>query len=401
MTSPTLSVEQPRHRFAFRSGELLAIALFWAFIAGMTVASRLLDPRPPNQPEVVTNALVRLALTEYLIWAALTIPIFWLADRARLDGPNRIAVAIGMIAIGLAVAVGVDSIIASMRAELFAGIRPLGRGFRRPPFGLGGTRTLRFLDDFIVYIAVFSTGVARSYVLRFQARREESARLQAQKASLEARLAEARLTALQAQLDPHFLFNTLHAVSALVERDPSGVRRMISRLSELLRHTLESNREAEVSLQREVALARQYIDIMRIRFQGQLQMDIDAPEQLENALVPQLILQPLIENAIKHGASKVTSGHVRAIVARDDGDLVIRVTDNGPGVTNGQMPESPGVGLRNTRERLAELYGTRQSLTLQPGSPDGTVVEVRLPYHTVPIRPASGVQAVLTGDRHG
>jgi LytS/YehU family sensor histidine kinase len=301
-----------------------------------------------------------------------------------------------MIAVGLIVAVAVDAAIATMRMYLFEGIRP-PRPRRFPPLpfsAVRGVQTFQFLDDFIVYIAIFSTGVARSYVLRFQARREESARLQAQKASLEARLAEARLTALQAQLDPHFLFNTLHAVSALVERDPGGVRRMISRLSELLRHTLESNREAEVSLQREIALANQYMEIMRIRFQGHLDMQIEAAPELEGALVPQLILQPLIENAIKHGASKMTEGRVRASVVRDNGDLVIRVSDNGPGVRSGHMPESPGVGLRNTRERLSELYGDRQSLTLGAPSAEGTVVEVRLPYHTEPIRAASAAQTV-------
>ena len=120
----------------------------------------------------------------------------------------------------------------------------------------------------MVYLAVFAAALARDYFLRYQARLEETTQLQAQAAKLEAQLADARLTALRSQLNPHFLFNTLNAISSLVERDPRGVRKMIARLGELLRHTLEETESQEIALERELELLRRYLEIMEVRFQG-------------------------------------------------------------------------------------------------------------------------------------
>jgi len=262
-----------------------------------------------------------------------------------------------------------------------------------------GLARLWFLDDLTVYFAVLAAGIARDIFARYRARHDETVRLTAQAAQLQAQLAEARLAVLSAQLNPHFLFNTLHAVSSLVERDPRGVRRMIARLSELLRVTLESPNEQEIPLSRELALLQLYVDIMQVRFQGRLIVEIDADENVMDALVPSFVLQPLVENAVMHGVSKVEGGgriDLRAHRAGDD--LVITVRDNGPGIDvtvptiesrltpdlprDDGAPGSGGVGLSNTRARLQQLYGVDQQLSLRPGAGGGTVAEIVLPYHT-------------------
>jgi LytS/YehU family sensor histidine kinase len=207
-------------------------------------------------------------------------------------------------------------------------------------------------------------------------------------------LAEARLAVLSAQLNPHFLFNTLHAVSSLVERDPRGVRRMIARLSELLRVTLEGTKEQEIPLSRELELLRLYLDIMQVRFQGKLAIEMDIDDDVTDALVPSFVLQPLVENAVMHGVTKLEGeGRIELRARRSGDDLIITVRDNGPGIDAAAQrrpealdhprgPGSGGVGLRSTRARLEQLYGAEHTLSLRPAPDGGAVAEVVLPYHT-------------------
>jgi LytS/YehU family sensor histidine kinase len=259
-----------------------------------------------------------------------------------------------------------------------------------------GLVRLWFLDDLTVYFAVLAAGIARDIFARYRARHDETVRLTAEAARLQAQLAEARLAVLSAQLNPHFLFNTLHAVSSLVERDPRGVRRMIARLSELLRVTLEGTNEQEITLERELQLLQLYVDIMQVRFQGRLVVDTHVDDSVLDALVPNFVLQPLVENAVMHGVSKVEgTGRIELRARRAGDDVVITVQDNGPGVdttepTNGaarraetETPGSGGVGLSNTRARLEQLYGREHRFSLHRASEGGTVAEIVLPYHTV------------------
>jgi LytS/YehU family sensor histidine kinase len=235
------------------------------------------------------------------------------------------------------------------------------------------------LNDFIIYLGVVAAGLARAFSLRYRAQREESMRVAAQ---LRAQLAEARLDALRMQLDPHFLFNTLHAISSLVERDPRGVRRMISRLSELLRHTIEGPNEQETTLREELDLLRRYLEIMEVRFQGRLEISTDVQERALDALLPNLILQPIVENAIKHGVNKIEGTGRIALRGRiDGGELVLSVENNAPLTEAGP---GTGVGLSNTRARLAHLYGDEQRFELRgvDGVTPTTIAEIRLPYHT-------------------
>jgi two-component system, LytTR family, sensor kinase len=199
--------------------------------------------------------------------------------------------------------------------------------------------------------------------------------------ALQAQRAQARLDVLRTQLNPHFLFNTLNAVSALVERDPRGARRMIARLSDLLRYTLEESTEQEVPLHRELDLLGEYIELMQIRFQDRLTVTMDVAPDVRNALVPNLILQPIVENAMKHGIGRITGAGTIVLRARREGDtLAIAVTDNGPGPGGGEE----GVGLTNTNARLRQMYGESYSVALQPAPPRGTEARVVIPFHLTP-----------------
>jgi signal transduction histidine kinase len=239
---------------------------------------------------------------------------------------------------------------------------------------------LWFIYDLLIYLIVLMAGFARTYYAQKKARQEEAERLEERAESLESQLTEARLEALRMQLNPHFLFNTLHAVSTLVDRDPAGVRRMIARLSELLRHVLDEEAPQEVPLSEELDFLEDYLEIQSIRFQGDLDTRIDVPPDIRDAQVPNLLLQPVVENAIKHGASQVRGVGRIDIRGRRDGDrLVLTVEDNGPGLPAAQ---EDGLGLRNVRARLQALYGDEQALRLSSTPEEGTRATLELPYHT-------------------
>jgi two-component system LytT family sensor kinase len=371
-----------------RRSELLVVLAFWTFLALLSAANAVLDPRARGLESALSSGPVALAFAESYLWAALTPVVFWLGGRFGVERSNWVSRLVLFLGVGIVIAMGVEMLLAYLRSEF---VFPVRRrlSFRFSP--MFGVTRLFWLDDLMVYFAVLAAGVARTYFFRYRARQEEAARLQAQTALLQAELAEARLAALQTQLNPHFLFNTLHAVSSLVERDPRGVRRMIARLSDLLRFTLERTDQQEVALEQELAFLDRYLEIMQIRFQGRLEVKTHLDEGVADALVPTLILQPLVENAVKHGVSKVDASGRIEISARRAGDrLVLAVRDNGPGL-DGADTADEGVGLSNTRARLEHLYGGAQSLTLRSAPEGGLIAEVTLPYHTRADLRAAGV----------
>lgn len=367
-------------RFKLSSRELTLIFLFWTSLATLSAVNRLWGARDFGFGRVISPAgPIALGYLEAWTWAVATPLIFWLSSQTELTRARWARVAILLLA-GIAIAISVYVVLDLARAA----IMPLSP--RRRGGGAGGLMPLReighlrFLNQLIVYVAVLAAGFARVYFLRDQHRQREAIVLTSQAAHLQAQLAEARLDALRMQINPHFLFNTLHAVSALVERDPAGVRRMIARLSELLRHTIESSATDEVPLRDELAFLRRYVEIMEIRFQGKLQVSASAPDDTLEAMVPNLILQPIVENALEHGVSR-TSGEARIeITARREGErLLLTVRDNGPGLESGI---GSGVGLKNTRARLEQLYGEEAELSLESAPGSGVVASIALPYHT-------------------
>ena len=199
----------------------------------------------------------------------------------------------------------------------------------------------------------------------------------------EARAHEARLAALRLQLQPHFLFNALNAVSTLVaENRPAEANRMLARLSDFLRATLERKDAVEVPLTDELDFTRQYLEIEEARFGERLRVEIDVEPGARTALVPPMILQPLVENAVRHAILPRSGGGAIGIVAsRENGFLRLGVNDDGPGTT--ARDSRPGLGLANTRQRLEELYAGRAELTLGTSALGGLAVSLRLPYREV------------------
>lgn len=366
--------------------ELALIVAFWTFVALLQSANWLLDPRGQGLRSTASWPFVALAFLEAYVWALLTPVVFWLASRFSVERGTRATRLILLLAAGVLIAVVVESVTSVLRGALLPP-PPLPRHLPPRPFI---ARRLFLLNELVIYMGVLAAGVARDFSVRYRARQAESVLLSAEAARLEAQLAEARLDALRRQLDPHFLFNTLHAISSLVERDPRGVRRMISRLSELLRHSIEGATEQEIPLDRELELLGRYVEIMQIRFQGRLEVTTDVEARARDALVPNLVLQPIVENAIKHGSSRVEGVgrvDVRAVVQGDT--LLLTVRDNGPG-DGGAEPSSTGIGIRNTVARLEQLYGDAASFSLRTADDGGATAELRMPYHTAAeLRPSA------------
>ncbi len=389
---------------ALRGAEVMVVGAVWGFYAVLNVVTGVLYPQRGDSPGGPPAGVEARQLVMPAVWAVLTLLVLWLSRRVRLDRAFWRRRALHVLAFGVLAANVADAVSDALwDAIVLPGAGGDGRaGARRFRPGPGN---LTWLDDFGVFLAAAAAATARGYVLRERARREEARRreaaFEAHSARLQAQLAEARLDALRRQLDPHFLFNTLNAVSALVERDPRGVRRMIGQLSDLLRHSMDDAPAPEVPLRQELGLLERYVDIMRVRFDDQLAIGTRADPRALDALVPNMILQPLVENAIRHGVERRADGGRVEVDALLDGDaLVLRVRDDGPGVA-AWAPGEPaaggagghgagGVGLRNTAARLAQLYGDRHRLSLAPAPGGGTVAEVRLPYHTRPIARAGG-----------
>jgi two-component system LytT family sensor kinase len=359
--------------------ELFLIFVFWTSLAILASVNRLLDPRGFGFRGISPVGPIALAFIESWIWAALTPFVFWLSSRFSIERSRWVVHIPALLAIGVIISVIVYSGLAEVREQFFE----TAVGHRQTPTLFAPLRDIgrfRFVNHFLVFMAVLIAGYARKYFIRDQMRIREANALGARAALLQVQLADARLDALRMQLNPHFLFNTLHAIAALVERDPAGVRRMIARLSELLRLTMDSEAEHEVTLDQELSFLRRYIDIMEVRFQGRLRTSIDAGDETLEAFVPRLILQPIVENALEHGAARATGEGIVAITAHRRGDdLVITVINNGPGV---EPAAATGVGLGNTRARLTELYGDAASFTLTSRSEGGATAEMIVPFRT-------------------
>ena len=212
-----------------------------------------------------------------------------------------------------------------------------------------------------------------------------------QAAALATELVQARLQALRMQVNPHFLFNTLNTISALIHESPNAAERMIARLSELLRRTLDRSGAQEVPLREEVEFLKSYLEIEQMRFPDRLRVTFEIEPRTEELLVPQLILQPLVENALRHGILPREEAGRLEISAKILGDqrLELKVRDNGNGLppANG-TPRREGIGLQNVRSRLAQLYGSGQEFTI--GNATGGGVEARLciPRCMLPYPPA-------------
>jgi len=254
-----------------------------------------------------------------------------------------------------------------------------------PPSALGVFLGLRAALDVLVYGSVMGLCLA---ITGFRTSQERERRA----VELEARLASARLQALRMQINPHFLFNALNSIATLVYVDPRAADEMLGDLSGLLRRSLDSMDAQEIPLVQELEFIAGYIRIEQRRFGERLRVEQRVPDELGSALVPALVLQPLVENAIRHGIEpRRGPGLVVIEAAREGGALRLVVQDNGRGLDGSDRGGSghQGVGLANTRARLRGLYGADQSLALGPAEPEGCRVEIRLPFHLEPVSVAT------------
>ncbi|WP_025762350.1 sensor histidine kinase [Dyadobacter tibetensis] len=223
-----------------------------------------------------------------------------------------------------------------------------------------------------------------SYMYRFQALKQQHFEVELANEQLQSQLATAQLEALKMQLNPHFLFNTLHAVvSLMIRAEVSKATSMIVTLSDLLRSVLANHKLSFIRFSEEITLTKQYLFIQQIRFQDRLQISYDIHPETERCEVPQLILQPLVENSITHGISDLTTNaliHISSCIK--DGQLIIQIIDNGSGPWTKKTSEGMGMGLKNTRQRLKQTFGNEAQLTISHPSEGGTVVTIQIKAQT-------------------
>jgi len=244
---------------------------------------------------------------------------------------------------------------------------------------LGGALAGNVISESMIFWAVIGVLHAVEFYRRFQEREAMAMQLRAQ-------LSESQLDALRAQLHPHFLFNALNAATTLVHRDANAADAMLTQLGELLRHALRSDPRHETPLRDELGFLDRYLSIMRTRFGDQLTVERRVPPDLDDALVPTFVLQPLVENALEHGVRRMHGpGCVEIEARREDETLVLSVRDNGSG-EQGVAREGLGIGLANTRARLQALHGSAAELRLTPRANGGMEAALRLPLRFAPER---------------
>jgi signal transduction histidine kinase len=226
-------------------------------------------------------------------------------------------------------------------------------------FGGGAQVLYEFYKDLILYPALLGLTAGIDYYRKYQENELRSAQLQS-------RLADAQLANLRAQLNPHFLFNTLNMISARMYEDAADADRMMTRLSDLLRLSLQSSTEAEVPLRTEVEMIELYLDIMRARFQDSIQIHMEIDSRAQTLMVPSMLLQPIVENAFRHGVAEKPGGCIEIKAAMKNGAVCLTVRDNGPGIAgNPEVALKKGLGLTNTAERLRALYGTGHRMEIR------------------------------------
>jgi two-component system LytT family sensor kinase len=313
----------------------------------------------------------RYQLTYAYLWCALTPAILWFANRYRFERQLwRRHLLVHLVFMLLTVSIA----------------KIAWDGITMPPTSLFHEFTWEklfrsvestFDTGPLLYAVVLLLEHAFIYYQRYQSGLVKASQLQTQ-------LIQAQLQALRMQLHPHFLFNTLHTITALVHEDPEMAERTIARLSELLRLFLASSTIHEVPLNEELRILNLYLEIERARFEDRLRVVYEVPPSLQDATVPSLILQPLVENSIRHGIGRRAGPGYITVAAESEGDtLVVRVTDNGAGFDDDLKQPSPeGVGLSITRGRLESLYGGRQSLVLRSVPSGGVEARITMPLRT-------------------
>jgi hypothetical protein len=350
---------------------------FWTglgmFNAGQSYISRRVAR---DLPFNLVDALV-IGVVDWYLWAALVPLIHYLVRRFPLDQKNwprnlPLHVAFGVLCT-LTVLV--------LTVPVF---QQFTHGDTQVPQTFSGIFVMHFIGGFVWYLWVYwaIVGVCHSYeyYLKYREREEHAVQLEYQ-------LTQAELRVLKMQLHPHFLFNTLNAVSALMHKDVELADCMVARLGELLRSTLDNLGAHEVTLRQELDFVRPYLEIEQARLGDRLTVHIDVEPDTMDLQVPNLILQPLVENAIRHGISPVSRpGRIEILARRENSTLHLQVGDNGCGLSPAQMAVfKPGVGIATTRGRLQQLYGADHKFEMVNRPDGGLTVKMAIPAREIPL----------------
>jgi len=343
---------------------LVAAFFAWWSLNGLAVGAQWMLMRDASGATVGFWHAMPAAMIGAWCWAPLSLALVWLAFRFPIQAGQ---VGRGLLLHGAAVLV-----IVLLRGLVIYWLDPWLHWYDAPP-AFSEVMLQSVWNN--LFQATLFVGVA--HAIYFAARAGERERHAAQ---LQAQLGEARLAALSSQLNPHFLFNALNSIAELVHRDAVAADRMIVGLSALLRSSLETASSQQVPLEEELRLLGHYLDIEQIRLGERMRVEWEIAPEARAALVPPLLLQPLAENAVRHGLGRrLGAGTIRMLARREDGELRLEVQDDGAGESAGN---GFGIGLGTTRQRLQELYGAAASLELQ-ASPHGTVARLRLPFRTL------------------
>ena len=240
-------------------------------------------------------------------------------------------------------------------------------------------------QSILTYWSILGAQCTYGWYRRYEERRQEALRLELRSSQLERQLAEAHLSALKMQLHPHFLFNTLNTIMVLVRQQKGReAEEMLARLSDLLRCVLDDVQAQEVPLSRELEYLQLYLSIEQVRFQDRLRVDIAADPEVLDAALPHMALQPIVENAIRHGIGRSsTAGQIGITACRVNESVEIKIRDDGPGLAAANGTTGGGIGLANTRARLRELYGDAASLKVENAERGGVVATMVLPFRAV------------------
>ena len=342
---------------------LTSWTLFGLFFASQVLINRAYRGRPLNLAHTLSIWLICA-----YIWAALTPFILYLAKRLRIERGRLRNVLIHLVAsLGFSV-IQLGAYVATTSLTNQSS-QPFGQAFQE--FVVTG---LHF--NLLTYWALVALSHATDYYRKYQERELNAAELRTQ-------LAHAQLSALKMQLHPHFLFNTLNSIAVLVRKSSNKEAvNMLSGLADLLRHSLENIDTQEVPLKDELEVLRLYLEIEQVRFNDRLEVRMEIEEEALAALVPNLILQPLVENAIRHGIGTQSAAGVLEIRARrDNGRLSLEVRDDGPGLSeHGSKLGGAKIGLTNTRTRLQRLYGKAHTFELSNAVGGGAVATLAIPF---------------------
>src|SRR5579884_3223922 len=354
----------------------LALFVFWTFFGLYMFSQGLVQKVAAHDPTPWTDHLTGW-LAGMWLWFLLTPAVLWLGRRFPLER-GRLWRAVGLhLPVSILFALGELAV----EAAVLRGLHVFRMFMPSYPAAFIFLLIIGFHQGILTYWLILAVQYAYGWYVRYQERKQEALRLELRSSELQKQLAQAHLSALKMQLQPHFLFNTLNAIMVLVRQQKGrDAEETLARLSDLLRCVLDDVEAQEVALRRELEYLQLYLSIEQVRFQDRLQVDIAADPQVLDAAVPHMVLQPIVENAIRHGIGRSSSaGRIHISACRVQDALELRVEDDGPGLAAAKDGPARGIGLANTRQRLAQLYGESAQLTIQNGERAGVTAIIVLP----------------------